>query len=73
MNVIELSTTPFFVIEPVALMSLTSPGTNPSPDTVTSGLVRGVPSKVLLALSDFRFTVLFVTSSFPSFLVIPVN
>ena len=58
-------TLPCVVIVPVALRPLTSPVTNPSPVTVTSGFVRAVPSYGLLALSDFRFTVRFLIVSDP--------
>ena len=58
-------TLPAFVIVPIALISLTSPSTNPSPVTVTSGAVSGMPSYALFALSDFRFTVRLFTVSVP--------
>ena len=60
-----LGTDPAFVMDPVALISLTSPSTKPSPPTVTSGLVRAVPSYGLLADSDVRVTGLLVTSRVP--------
>jgi len=49
---------------PVARISVTSPATNPSPP-VTLGLVRGVPSYGLLALSLVRFTCLGVMVRLP--------
>ena len=52
------STEPTFVIVPVAVMSATSPSTNPSPVTVTVGLVNGVPSYGFVASSLASFTVL---------------
>ena len=60
---------PTFVIVPIALIPSTSPSTNPSPPTVTSGFVNAVPSYALLAVSLVNVTGLFVTVSFS----IPVN
>ena len=54
------------VTEPVAVISLTSPATNPSPVTVTSGLVSGLPSYCFVADLDVRVTFLGVIVSLPS-------
>ena len=52
----SLSTSPTVVMVPMALISVTSPSTKPSPVTVTSSLVSGVPSYSLVALSLVRVT-----------------
>ena len=58
MKVIVFVTSPSetFVTDPVARISLTSPSTNPSPVTVTCGLVNAVPSYGLLAPSLVNVT-----------------
>ena len=58
MNVIVFVTSPSLTVvtDPVALISLTSPLTKPSPLTVTAGLVNAVPSYGLEAVSLFNVT-----------------
>ena len=67
-KVIALVTSPSStkVALPVALISDTSPATKPSPVTVTSGLVSGVPSYSLLAVSEVSVTVRLLMVSLPS-------
>ena len=66
---IGLATDPTLTIVPVALIPSTSPSTNPSSPTVTSGFVNSVPSYALLAVSLVNVTFLFVIVSSS----IPVN
>ena len=68
-NVIGLATDPTLTIVPIALIPSTSPSTNLSPLTVTSGFVNAVPSYALLAVSLVNVTFLFVIVSSS----IPVN
>ena len=65
-------TLPTSVIVPVALMSFTSPATNPSPVTVTSGAVSAVPLYSLDTVFEVSVTFRFVTVSVP-FTVFTVN
>ena len=58
MNVIVFVTSPSLTVvtDPVALISLTSPSTKPSPLTVTAGLVNAVPSYGLVPPSLVNVT-----------------
>ena len=57
---------PTFVMVPVTSYAAPSPFTNPSPLSVTSFFVSGVPSYSFFAEAEVSFTVLFSISSCPS-------
>ena len=65
--VMVLVTTPSATVVtlPVAIISVTSPSTNPSPPTVTAGLVKGVPSYGLSSDSLVSVTLRFLIVNVP--------
>ena len=61
------SLSPTIVLVPVTLYAAPSPSANPSPLTVTSSFVNGVPSYVFVSVALVSFTFLFAIFSVPFF------